>query len=133
MKRKIVLYSILIVYILILLYIAVLSREPGDQRIVWLDLLGGYLHPQYNSISNGLINIGSFIPIGILVALISERFRIGKAVLVGLLVSAVIEFSQLIWLRGVFDVDDFLNDVTGAFLGSLLVVLVTKWKKRFSK
>lgn len=129
-KREWVLCSILIVYVLFLLYLAVFSREPANKSIVWLDLLGGYTHPRYNSISNGLLNICSFVPIGVLVGLISEKYKIGKALFVGLLVSALIEFSQLIWRRGVFDVDDLLNDVVGAFIGGLLVVLAMRIRKK---
>lgn len=129
-KREWVLCSILIVYVLFLLYLAVFSREPANKSIVWLDLLGGYTHPRYNSISNGLLNICSFVPIGVLVGLISEKYKIGKALFVGLLVSALIELSQLLWRRGVFDVDDFLNDVVGAFIGGLLVVLAMRIRKK---
>ena len=129
-KKEIVLYSILLVYILFLLYLAVFRREPANESIVWLELLGGYIHPRYNSISNGLLNICSFIPIGVLVSLIAGKYRIGKSMLVGLLISVVIELSQLISRRGIFDVDDFLNDVMGAFLGGLLVVLVMRIRKK---
>ena len=90
--------------------------------------VGGYTHPRNNSVSNGLLNICSFIPVGVLVGLLTEKYRIGKAILVGLLVSIVIEFSQLIWKRGVFDVDDFLNDAVGALIGGMLVVCVMRRK-----
>ena len=123
-KAGIALCSILIVYCLVLFYFAVLGREPANKSIVWLNLLGGYTHPKYNSVSNGLLNMCSFIPVGVLVALIVKKYRIGKAMLVGLLMSAVIEFSQLIWKRGVFDVDDFFNGAVGALIGGLLVVCV---------
>ena len=132
-KRESILYSILIAYILFLLYVAVISREPTNRSIVWLDLFGGYIHPRYNSISNGLLNMCSFLPIGALMGLIAKRYRIGKAILVGLLVSTIIEFSQLIWKRGVFDVDDFLNGVVGAFIGALLVVLAMRIRKKASQ
>lgn len=128
-KAGIALCSILIVYCLALFYLAVLGRESADKSIVWLDLLGGYTHPKYNSISNGLLNICSFIPVGILVGLIVEKYRIGKAMLVGLLMSTMIEFLQLIWKRGVFDVDDFLNGVVGALIGALLVVFIMSIRK----
>lgn len=123
-KAGVALYSVLIVYCLALFYFAVLGREPSTKSIVWLDLLGGYTHPKYNSVSNGLLNMSSFIPVGALVALIAKKYRIGKAMLVGLLMSAVIEFSQLIWKRGVFDVDDFLNGLVGALIGGLLILCV---------
>ena len=128
-KAGIALYSVLIVYCLALFYFAVLGREPSTKSIVWLDLFGGYTHPKYNSVSNGLLNMCFFIPIGVLVALIAKKYRIGKAMLVGLLMSTMIEFSQLIWKRGVFDVDDFLNGVVGALIGALLVVLIMSIRK----
>ena len=129
-KAGIALWSIQIVYCLILFYFAVLGREPANKSIIMLDFLGGYIHPQYNSVSNGLLNICSFIPVGVLVGLIVEKYKIGKAMLIGLLISAVIEISQLIWERGIFDVDDFFNDVVGAFIGGLLVVCVTSICKK---
>lgn len=132
-RKEVFLYSILVVYFLLLLYFAVISRNPTSRRVVWMDLLGGYIHPRYNSVSNGLLNICSFVPIGVLVGLIAEKYRIGKAMLAGFLVSVVIEFSQLIWRRGVFDVDDFLNDLIGAFVGCVLVVLVTSFRNKASK
>lgn len=129
-KTGIALFSILVVYCLTLFYFAVLDREPTEKSIVWLDLLGGYTRPKYNSVSNGLLNMSSFIPVGILVGLIVNEYRIGKAMLAGLLVSVVIEFSQLIWKRGVFDVDDFFNGVVGALIGGLLVVCVKSISKK---
>lgn len=129
-KTGIAFFLVLIVYCLALFYFAVLGREPANKSIVWLDLLGGYTHPKYNSISNGLLNMCSFIPVGVLVALVAKKFKIGKAMLVGLLISAVIEFSQLVWRRGVFDVDDFFNCVVGAFIGGLLVVCITSICKK---
>ena len=129
-KAGIALCSILIVYCLALFYLAVLGREPADKSIVWLDLLGGYTHPKYNSVSNGLLNMCFFIPVGVLVAMIARKYRIGKAMLVALLMSTMIEFSQLIWKRGVFDVDDFLNGIVGALIGALLVVCIMSIRKK---
>ena len=59
-------------------------------------------------------NILAFMPIGILVGLLSVRYRLLKAILAGLFLSETIECSQLIWKRGVFDVDDLLNNTLGA-------------------
>lgn len=129
-KSGIAVWSILIVYCLALFYFAVLGRDPADKSIVWLDLFGGYTHPKYNSVSNGILNMCSFIPVGVMVGLIVNEYRIGKAMLAGLLLSVVIEFSQLIWKRGVFDVDDFFNGVVGALIGGLLVVCVMSISKK---
>lgn len=99
-------------------------------RIVWLDLLEGYTNPKYNSVSNGLLNMCLFIPVGAITAFAAKKYRIWKSVLVGLLISGVIEFSQLIWKRGVFDVDDFFNGAMGASIGGLLVLFTMKIRKK---
>ena len=42
----------------------------------------------------------------------------------GLFIFETIECSQLIWERGVFDVDDILNNTIGAYVGELIAVMV---------
>ena len=59
-----------------------------------------------------------------------KEYKIGKAMLVGLLFSMVIEFSQLIWKKGFFDVDDLFNNVVGALVGALLVVCAISFRKK---
>ena len=66
-----------------------------------------------------------------MVGLISDKYRILKVLIVGLFVSLVVEFSQLIWAKGVFDVDDLFNNSLGAAVGGLAVVLALKlWNKQ---
>lgn len=48
-----------------------------------------------------------------------------NALLVGLLVSLVIECSQLTLKRGVFDVDDLFNNSVGALIGGAIVWFTT--------
>lgn len=123
-KKALVFCVILIVYILFLLYYAVISREPKADYEVRLKLFWGYSHPSGNGYRDLFLNLLSYIPIGIMVGLIKKEHRIGKAMLFGFLVSIVIELSQLIWQRGFFDVDDLFNNVVGALIGGLLVVCV---------
>ena len=65
-----------------------------------------------------------------MVGLISDKYKILKALIVGLLVSLATEFSQLIWTRGVFDVDDLFNNSLGAVIGGLIVVLAMKLRNK---
>lgn len=129
-KKVSVFWVILIVYIILLLYFAVISREPKDNFTARLDLFWSYFHPSGNGYRDVFLNLLSYIPIGIMVGLIEKEHRIGRAMLVGFLVSIVIELSQLIWQRGFFDVDDLLNNVVGALIGGLLVVCVTSICKK---
>lgn len=129
-KKTTVFCAILVVYILFLLYYAVISREPKANYAVRLDLFWSYFHPSGNGYRDVFLNLLSYIPIGIMVGMIVKEYRIGKAMLLGLLVSIVIELSQLIWKRGFFDVDDLFNNVVGALIGGLLAVCVTSICKR---
>ena len=65
-----------------------------------------------------------------LVALLSRRHRVAKALLAGLLLSLSVECSQLLWSRGVFDVDDIFNNAAGAVLGGLIVVAMIDYARR---
>jgi len=77
-----------------------------------------------------ILNIVCFIPVGLLVGLLFEKHRWAKAWLVGLLVSLTIESSQLIWHRGVFDVNDLFNNALGALIGGFIAVGVINGTQR---
>lgn len=102
-------------YVVVLLYLTVLSREPDKVNIVYLDLFWGYDDPQH--FKEKLLNIAIFIPVGLLAGFLFKRHRVLLALLIGLMVSLAIECSQLAWSRGEFDVDDLLNNTLGAMIG----------------
>lgn len=132
-SNKYLFLFILITYIFLLFFFAVLSREPSAKNPVRIDLFWSYTQPRVGILKDNLLNIALFIPIGILICLIADRYRMGKTLFVGLFVSMVIEFSQLIWKRGVFDVDDLFNNVVGAVVGGLIVVLGMKLMKKITE
>ena len=49
-----------------------------------------------------------------------------KALLAGVVLSLAIEGSQLVWKKGVFDVDDLMNNAIGAVIGGGIVVAVMR-------
>ena len=114
----------LMVYIACALYFAVLSRNMVSQSTIRLELFRGYFLPSGNGWVDVLLNIVCFIPLGFLVGLIAKRYRVLMALIVGLLMSLTIEFSQLIWQRGVFDLNDIFNNVVGSMIGGVMVVLI---------
>ena len=97
-------------------------------RTEWLE---GYksVHDIYAN-SENYLNILLFVPIGFLVGLIANKYRLMYAVLVGLFVSETIECSQLIWQRGTFDVNDLMNNTIGAMVGGLIAVAVINGTQR---
>lgn len=88
----------------------------------------GYNNPPKYIFRDNILNIMSFIPIGLMAGVVFRRQRIIKALLIGLLVSIVIEGSQFMWHRGVFDVDDLFNNTVGALIGGMIVALMVKVK-----
>ena len=107
---------------------AVLSRGVAKQTYIKMDLLQCYLQPSGISYRDVLVNIVGFIPVGVLVGMLSRRHRVAKALLAGLLVSMVIEGSQLVWKKGVFDVDDIFNNAIGSVIGGGIAFVVMRLK-----
>lgn len=67
---------------------------------------------------NIVLNILLFVPLGVLLPLWSKRLqKAWAAVLCGFLVSLSIELAQLLTARGVFEVDDLINNTFGTWIG----------------
>ena len=115
----------LVVYTFFMIYMAVLSRGVAKQSRIKMDLLQCYLQPSGISHRDIFVNIVGFIPVGFLVGILSRRHRVLKAFLAGLVLSLAIEGSQLVWKRGVFDVDDIFNNAMGAVIGGVIAVAVS--------
>ena len=117
----VVLYSILI------LYITIFSRTPGSERIV----KGLFWEVQVGYWRDILLNILLFLPLGFLFGVC---FKNWKAVLLGFLLSALIELTQYVLFLGYCEADDVLNNVIGTAVGfgihHLFSVLVKKWKNK---
>ena len=128
MKRNKFLLGALLAYILILFFFAVLIRDAREVSSVKLDMFWGYHNPPKYIYRDNILNIASFVPIGLMTGMVFKRYRIIKALLVGMLVSLLIEYSQLLWHKGVFDVDDLFNNAVGALTGGLIVALIVKFK-----
>lgn len=126
LKKERIWLIALIFYLIIVFFFGVLNRDSGTSNTVKLDLFWGYNNPTKSIYRDNIINIASFVPIGLMTGMVFKRYRIIKALLVGMLVSLVIEFSQLFWHRGVFDVDDLFNNAVGALTGGLIVALMVK-------
>ena len=130
MRKKRVVLLLLIVYVAVFFSLAVVFRESSDKCTIRLDLFNGLLNPGPDGYRDLILNIVCFIPVGLLVALLFERYRLAKALLAGLLFSLTIEFSQLIWQRGVFDVNDLFNNALGAVIGCFIAVGVINGTQR---
>lgn len=96
-------------YILIILWITLFSREPMTTRI----FRGLFWEIEMRYWNNIIQNILLFIPLGFLIG--------GKrGIIAGLLLSIGIELTQYIAVLGYCELDDVLNNTIGAAIGSLL-------------
>ena len=120
MKNRYVLLLVLVAYVVFLFYLTVLSRESSQKCTIRLDLFNSFLEVGRNRCRDLIQNVVGFMPMGVLVGILSSRHRVVKALLAGLLMSLMIESSQLIWKRGVFDVDDLVNNAVGAVIGGIV-------------
>ena len=67
-----------------------------------------------------LLNCILLLPVGLLFPIIiNHKIKWYQALLGGVLISAVIEFSQLIFMRGLFEWDDMIHNGLGCMIGCL--------------
>lgn len=73
-------------------------------------------------------NVIGFVPFGALLPIFARSSRKAwKVTLLSLEISALVEFTQLIFQVGCFDVDDMILNTLGGFLGYLLFWAASKW------
>lgn len=120
-KRK----AILILYILIILWVTLFTREPRAARIV----KGLFWEVRMGYWWDIVLNILLFIPLGFLLG-----DKGWKAILYGFLLSAFIECAQYLFLLGYCEADDVLHNTIGCGLGVLLctwsdLMILKKWEE----
>lgn len=126
------LHFLLIVYGGVLLKLAFLSREPGSRTGVSLIPFETWGNTE---IAHAFFieNILMFIPLGILLPLVSERFRKPSACIVtGLLCSLFLELLQLATGRGFCQLDDLMTNTAGTALGFAVFLAAHHLRKKFS-
>ena len=131
---------VLFLYIFAVLYVTILDRTlvvtsegihfTGGTEMSWnlIPLRDFIFHQDHGllvPVRYALLNTVMFIPLGLLLPLVSGRFYKGKHVLFcGALFSLLIESSQLLCQVGIFEFDDLLFNTLGAAVGWLLFRLV---------
>lgn len=80
---------------------------------------------------NVLLNIGLFVPLGILLPLVWEKARKWYRMLgCGLLATLFIEVVQYLKGAGIFDVDDLFTNTLGAMMGFWLIMVILSARGR---
>lgn len=128
-KRKVMIWFCLIGYIIMVIGVTFINRGARIYGDTNLHLFSSY-REAWNSFSVATwrfiyLNIFMLVPLGILLPLLNKRFQklpclVGAAVLMTLM----IETTQLVTGYGIFDLDDIFNNVLGAIIGYGVVMLI---------
>ena len=120
-----------VVWVLSVVFLAFVMRAPYVAPRVVMDpfhaLKLALKNESVGFLEGAVLNILLFVPFGYLLPLLWHRVdRWWKLLLCGLFVSLLIELLQLVTLRGMFDLDDLMNNTVGALLGWLCYYKIVK-------
>ena len=114
-----------ILYILMVSYITIFSREEGHSRAILLrfdSIRDAIRSKSLEPLQHIMLNAVMFIPIGILFPIIYPE-KLGKILYVGalgLMLSTIIEATQMFLQIGQCDIEDIVANTAGAVIGALL-------------
>ena len=122
--------TFLVFYICVLVYCFILQRKPGGEpgfNLIPFSMIASYISSfsyAYESIFYMVGNTLCFFPFGFYYRLYSKDTALYKLILAPVVLSLLIEISQLIFGMGDFDVDDILMNSVGFYLGCLIPYLL---------
>mgnify|MGYP002853305310 CR=1 FL=1 len=131
-RVNVALWTLLSVYLSVVFYFTVVSREPSDDCKLELqpfNTITEFFNVPYHShgryiLREVVLNIGLLMPVGLLLGfpsfLSGTGIRFRKVVFLGFLTSLMIEISQLITKTGTFEVDDLIYNTLGCAIGYLI-------------
>lgn len=127
--KRIIPYTLMAVYLFVLLVTAVFEREwntfdmPRMNLMPLYDLRRDVVRPERAALMIAL-NTLVFIPWGVLLPVLYKPFRKFRWILAaGFGLSLAIEVTQLIGKMGIFETDDLIFNTLGTILGFLLYKL----------
>ena len=137
--RRAVALLLLISWLGLTLFVTLFRGEPGFRQwnfhlfLAWREAWNQFALRAW---LNVLLNIALFVPLGMLLPLLSRMFQTWYVMLLaGFGSSLAIELGQLVTARGMFDVDDLFTNTLGAMVGWSVVMLLwtllerkTGWK-----
>lgn len=128
-KRRAYVMRGVITYAILILMITLFSREGTHQRPPellpfwsWLEVIRNH---NWELLYQIILNVLLFLPLGALLCcckwIRTSSHPLLIIWLIGLVLSACIEISQLLFQLGLFEWDDMIHNCIGAILGGLVV------------
>ncbi len=82
-------------------------------------------------LKENLLNMLLLFPFGLLLPLVFHKnIRWYRGFGYGFFVSAVIEFCQLVFQRGLFEWDDMIHNAIGCMVGCIIMDRIIKWRNK---
>ncbi len=104
-------------YFFFVLCTTIFYREETFEKRYHLQPLWSYAKLYQEQLVQIILNILLFIPIGLFSSGALKKKNIFYAIGIGFVLSFLIELTQLISTRGVFNVDDIIHNVLGCIIG----------------
>lgn len=127
-KRTAVLSGILLFYLIFVLGATLLNRGSAWSGSFNLRPFSSY-RSAWNNFSmtewrNIVLNIVLFVPLGFLLPLLSQRFKtFWKTAVAGFCVTLIIECVQMPVGRGIFEIDDIIDNTAGVIIGYGIIMI----------
>ncbi len=126
----------LLFYVCVLIYCFLLQRRPGGEsgmNLIPFAMIFSYIASAsfaYESIFYLIGNVLCFFPFGFFYRIYKPRFDLLRLILLPLVLSLLIEISQIIFGMGDFDVDDIIMNAFGFYFGYFLSFLTDKIREK---
>ncbi|MDO5292516.1 MAG: VanZ family protein [bacterium] len=115
-------WAVLICYVIVVIGATLMGRSGFWQNTKIMPLFYSYLEAWVNfstsSWRNIILNICMFVPLGFWLPVGMKKFRcFWKTYLTGFAFTMLIELTQLLLKRGIFELDDIMNNTLGTMIG----------------
>ena len=127
-KKKLAI-PLLVGYMFLVFADTVLIRTAGSLRYELLPFWSyrDYFNGTDTSLMNQIIaNVIMFIPLGALAGMVQGW----KGIYIGACISGIIDITQLITHRGLFEFDDIIHNTSGTIAGVVLFMLIREMWRR---
>lgn len=124
-RMRAIVHWMLSSYVILILIFTVFSRTRVGYQTHETELFASYkkyiLYHDEDILWESLYNIIMFIPIGLLSCYL-HKFK--RSMILGLILSSLIETVQYSFHIGTFEVDDIFNNTLGIFFGCILMMAI---------
>ncbi len=123
--------QLLVEWVILILYTAVLLREPHSERQWHLLPLWSYFHNPENSYfieaaAVNALNVIMFVPVGLLLGIGFKDLTWKSMLMVGAVISVSIELLQFVFKKGLCESDDLIHNLLGCLLGFAIYKLTLR-------